>query len=95
MLQSQTLDGTTSRLENPWLLSPSSSQSLHIRPLFSFLTFHIQLSKYFDQFFFFSGLHLWHMEVPRLGVELQLPAYITATAMPDQSFIYDLHHSSW
>ena len=33
----------------------------------------------------FLGLHLWHMEVPRLGVqlELQLPAYTTATAMPD------------
>ena len=34
-------------------------------------------------FFFFSvflGLHLWHMEVPRLGVhlELHLPAYTTA-----------------
>ena len=30
----------------------------------------------------FSGLHPWHMEVPRLGVEskLQLPAYTTATA---------------
>ena len=27
----------------------------------------------------------WHMEDPRLGVksELQLPAYATATAMPD------------
>ena len=23
-------------------------------------------------FFFFSGLHPWHMEVPRLGVELEL-----------------------
>ena len=33
--------------------------------------------------FGFSGLHLWHMEVPRLGVdvELELPAYATATAM--------------
>ena len=35
--------------------------------------------------FFFSvflGLYLWHMEVPRLGIEseLQLPAYTTATA---------------
>ena len=31
------------------------------------------------------GLHLLHMEVPRLGVELelQLPAYTTATAMQD------------
>ena len=37
------------------------------------------------------------MEVPRLGVklELQLPAYTTATAMPDVSCICDLHHSSW
>ena len=33
--------------------------------------------------FCFSGLHAWHMEVPRLGVqlELQLLAYTTATAM--------------
>ena len=36
------------------------------------------------------------MEVPRLGVqlELQLPAYATATAMPDLSRVYDLCHSS-
>ena len=36
------------------------------------------------------------MEVPRLGVEreLQLPAYTTATAMPDLSHVCDLHHSS-
>ena len=42
------------------------------------------------------GLLSWHMEVPRLGVEseLQLPAYITATAMPDPSCVCDLHHSS-
>ena len=35
------------------------------------------------------------MEVPRLEVklELQLPAYATAAAMPDPS--YNLHHSSW
>ena len=33
----------------------------------------------------FLGLHLWHMEVPRLGVELELKPlpYATATAMPD------------
>ena len=43
------------------------------------------------------GLHLQHMEVPRLGVqvELQLPAYTTATATPDLSRICDLHHNSW
>ena len=48
-------------------------------------------------FFFFSlGLCPWHMEVPKLGVqsELQLPAYVTATAAPDPSQVFDLHHSS-
>ena len=36
-------------------------------------------------FFVFLGLHLWHMEVPRPGVqsELLLLAYTTATATPD------------
>lgn len=35
-------------------------------------------------YFFFLGLHLLHMEVPRLGVQsgLQLPAYTTATPDP-------------
>ena len=44
---------------------------------------------FFFCFFCFSGLHSWHMEVPRLGVksELQLLAYVTATAMWDQSHI--------
>ena len=53
-------------------------------------------------FFFFSsfvflGPHLWDMEVLRWGVklELQLPAYATATAMPDLSRVCFLHHSSW
>ena len=41
--------------------------------------------------FFFLGPHLWHMEVPGLGVELepQLQAYITVTTMPDPSRICD------
>ena len=36
------------------------------------------------------------MEVPMLGVELELhlPTYTTATAMQDLSHICDLHHSS-
>ena len=35
------------------------------------------------------------MEVPRLGVEseLSLPAYTTATAMPDLSLVCNPHHS--
>ena len=56
--------------------------------------------KYFTQKtseirFFFSGLRLWHMEVHRLGVklELQLPTHTTATATQDQSHVCDLHHS--
>ena len=48
--------------------------------------------------FCFLGLHPRHMEVPRLGVqlELQLPAFTTATATatPDLSSICDLFHSS-
>ena len=37
------------------------------------------------------------MEAPRLGVELVLQplAHTTATAIPDLSFVCDLHHSSW
>ena len=50
-------------------------------------------------FFLLFRAHLWHMQVPRLKVEseseLQLPAYITATATPDPSGVCDLHHSSW
>ena len=36
------------------------------------------------------------MEVPRLGVqlELQLPVYATATATPDLSHVCNLHYSS-
>ena len=41
--------------------------------------------------------HLWHMEVPGLGVEseLQLAAYTTASAMWDLSRICDLYLSLW
>ena len=47
-------------------------------------------------FFFFLQLQLWHKDVPGLGVklELQLPAYTTATAPLDPSHICDLH-CSW
>ena len=43
------------------------------------------------------GPHLRHMEVPRLGIESELQplAYTTATATPDPSRVWDLHHSSW
>ena len=37
------------------------------------------------------------MEVPRIGVELelQLLAYTTVIATPDLSHVFNLHHSSW
>ena len=35
------------------------------------------------------------MDIPRLGVESELPAYTRATAMPDLSSILDLHCSLW
>ena len=50
---------------------------------------------FFFFFVFFYGLPPQHMEVCRLGVqlELQLLAYTTATATPDPSSICDLQHS--
>ena len=66
--------------------------------LFLFFSFFF-LSFFFSFFFFscFSGPHPRHIEVPRLGVklELHLPAYTTATATQDSSRVCDLHHSSW
>ena len=54
---------------------------------------------FFFFFFFFSllGLHPWHVEVPRLGVEseLQRLGYTTATATQDLSRVFDLHQSLW
>ena len=46
--------------------------------------------------FFFLGPHLWHMEIPRLRVKLEvkLPAYTTATIVCDLSHICDQHCSS-
>ena len=51
---------------------------------------------YFFVFYPFLGPLLQHMEVPRLGVELELwrPAYARDTAMWDPSRVCDLHHSS-
>ena len=47
--------------------------------------------------FFFRGPHPRHMEVPRLGaeLELQLQAYSIVKAMQDPSCVCNLHQSSW
>ena len=54
----------------------------------SFLTFFF--------FFLLLGPHLWHMEISRVGaeLELQLLTCATATAMWDLSCLCELHHSS-
>ena len=61
------------------------------------LFYHNKLAFFFFFFLFvFWGPHPWRMEVPRLGVqlELQLLAYTTATATPDLSLVCNIRHSS-
>ena len=55
-------------------------------------TFFTELEQNFPPFL---GLHPCHMEVLRLGVELELLllAYSTATAIPHLNCVCDLHHS--
>ena len=52
--------------------------------------------RYFLVFFFLRAAPL-HMDIPRLGVKLELQplAYATITALPDLSLDCNLHHSSW
>ena len=53
-------------------------------------------SSWFSFFSLFLGLHLQHVEVPRLGAEseLQLPAYTTAITTQDPSHVCNLYHNS-
>ena len=66
-------------------------------PAFSLvLVFVFLFSPFPSVIIFCLRLHLWHIEVPGLGVksEPHLPAYTTATATWDPGHIFDLHHSS-
>ena len=56
---------------------------------------HLKLHVWLPFFFFFSWLHLAGMAVRSLGVELelQLPAYTTATATQDPRHVCNLHHN--
>ena len=80
-------------------LAPPPGQRSTLSPIL-FLhrswSFVCSFSFHFFLFFGFLGPPLRHMEVPRLEVEsdLQLPAYTTATAMPDVSPVFDRHYSS-
>ena len=83
--------GLTATLWNDQKILPEAFHlHLHDHTLWSYL-FTYFLS------FVFLGPHLWHMEVPRLGVEseLQSPPYATATTTQDPSHTCDLHCSSW
>ena len=73
----------------------SQSDSLTTAPQWELLAW-LLFTDFYIFIFCFLEPHSWHMEVPSLGVilELQLPAYTTATAMPDLSCICDLHHRS-
>jgi len=61
-----------------WITVESFTIPITLAPLFYFFP-------RFFFFIFFLGLHLRHMEIPGLGVELELqpPAYTTATATRD------------
>ena len=103
---SQSLPQSVASIPPPLLLVPSP------HPTFCFLFFsshcfiYIVSSDLFSfelfLFFFWGGVfflgpHPRHMDVPRLGVQLELqrPAYTTATATWVLSRICDLRHSSW
>ena len=63
-----------------------------------YVVLHICLYIYSLAYFFFFFCFLWahpqHMDVPRLGVKLELELPATTTAMPDPSDICNPHHSS-
>ena len=61
------------------LLSPNRNANLEREPLY------MNGNYTGHRILVFLGPHLWHMEVPKLGIEseLQLPAYATAIATQD------------
>ena len=79
-------------VQQSWIGTGTSASLRTVCPIQFFITAPIILL-----LFFFLGPYPQHMGVPRLGVELelQLPAYTTATAMQDLSHLCDLHHSLW
>ena len=67
---------------------------LNAEPLASSSMFLISPTTSSPFFFFFLWPHVQHMEVPRLGaeLELQLPAHATATTTRDPSHVCELRH---
>ena len=93
--------GSTGKAKQPPppLKHPHSGlQRLHLQPIHMFVGQLCFRSSFLSVFFFslvFLRPPLWHMEAPRLGVELelQLPAYTPATATPNLSYVCDLHNT--
>ena len=82
----------------PWGFTTPVSTCEEMSPLLGHsarVCFPLKLRCFFFCLFVSLGLHLRHMEVPRLVVESepQLRAYTTATVTPDLSCICDLHCS--
>lgn len=65
--------------------------------LMSEKVFPIFSSKSFCLYILFCLLYRGHIEIPRIGVELELLllAYTRAIVRPDLSHVCDAHHSSW
>ena len=90
--QSFTADGS-----RRWGLLPKNTLKGFCKTFFSVLTLYLFIFTlfYFVLFYFIRllGPHTQHVKVPRLGVEseLQLPAYTTATATWDPSYIRNVH----
>ena len=84
--------------------SPGCWVVLFLSISFAFCLDMCHLDFFFFFFFLFLGLYLQHMEVARLGeeMELQLPTYTTATAMLDpypteqaRDWTLVLMHTTW
>ena len=78
-------------------ISVSQSHRLFTLPWIILLSVLLGLRVPLFYFSWFLGPYCRYMEVPGLGVkmELQLSAYATATALQDPSQVCDVHHSSW
>ena len=92
------LPSTSSGSRVPRSLTWTTVAGLTTSPLPSWLCAPLTLPTEQPEFpLFFLGLHLWHIEVPRPGVEseLQLPDDAPATSTLDPSHIYHLGCSLW
>ena len=85
---------------NPCQLSRPGKSSSRVSALWAHLICFFLLLLWLDfyhiiiSYFVFLGLHPQHVEVPRLGVESELPLLAYATAVPNLSHVCDLHPSS-